>query len=168
MMLRRAFFWWQLLAVIALPVLTFLTRGIFGARLGWDVLGAAIAAPVLGFALLVVALLIAVRPSVMRVKAVSWYDLVVLAGWHAAIVWFCLDPAAWLIGAAVLFAMLAFWGAIWQLVTDTTRRVAGAMRDFSVEFTTAVGEQRSGAPIDLGELRPIDGGTGPASGDSAR
>lgn len=83
MMLRRAFFWWQFVAVAALPLLVFVSRGIVGARLGWDVLVSLIAAPVLGAALLIVAILVLIRPSVFRAKAVGWFDVAAIACWHS-------------------------------------------------------------------------------------
>lgn len=158
MWIRRVFFWWQFAAVLVLPIWAFFARGIFGAQLGWDVIVAVIAAPALAVALLGVALLTFFRPSVHRTKAVSSFDVVVLALWHGSVIWLCFAPSGWVPVAIVGFAFVAFWGAIWQLVTDTTRRVSGAMRDFTVEFNAAVGEQQSGAPIELGELEPVDDG----------
>src|SRR5690606_19599469 len=110
--------------------------------LGWDVVLSIIAAPVLAAALLIVAVITLIRPSVFTTKVLSWFDVAALAAWHGTIVWFCLAPTAWLFGLIVLAAMVAFWGLIWQLVTDASRRVSGAVRDFSAEFDTAVSERR--------------------------
>ncbi len=165
MMLRRAFLWWQFAAVVVLPVAVFLARGVFGARLGWDVLASVIAAPVLGAALLIVAVLVLIRPSVLSTRAVSWFDVAVIGAWHAAVVWLCASPSALAVVAIAVLAITAFWGAVWQLFADTTRRVSGAVRDFTVEFNAAASERRRGGPIDLGELRPIDGG--PSGRDGA-
>lgn len=62
-------------------------------------------------------------------------------------------PALWIV---VLLGLAGFWFAIWQLVLDTARRVRNAVRDFSMEFRAAVGEQRRPEPLDLGELKSLD------------
>ncbi|HWL59741.1 MAG TPA: hypothetical protein VNQ48_02530 [Microbacteriaceae bacterium] len=156
MSLRRAFLWWQFAAVLVLPTAVFFSRGVFGERLGWDLLVAALTAPVLGIALLVVALVILVRPSVLVSRAVSWFDMAVMSAWHAAIIWLCVTPSAWLVVAVIALALLAFWGALWQFVTDGARRIRTATRDFTARFESATGVRRPSGPIDLGELRPID------------
>jgi len=168
MFVRRAFLSWQFVAVVVLPAAVFLSRGVFGASLGWDVLLSVLAAPVLGFALLVVAVLTVVRPSVRADRAVSWFDVAVSAAWHALIIWCCVQPSAGLVFAIGLAAAVAFWGAIWQLVTDAGRRLVGAVRDFGAEYGAAAAARRRGAPIDLGELRPVVAESGEARDSSPR
>src|SRR5690606_2497536 len=86
----------------------------------------------------------------------SWFDVAVASAWHAAIIWLCVAPSAWLVVAIVALALLAFWGAVWQFVTDGARRIRDATRDFNAPFRAAADGRRRGGPIDLGELRPVE------------
>lgn len=166
MWLRKALYWWQFAAVIVLPTVVLIARGILGSSLGWDFLLYLILSPLLGVFLLVVAALTALRGSVRQTKAVSWLDAGVLLTWHAAIVGFAVLDSAPLAAIVVIIAVAAFWIALWQLVTDTGRRMRSAVDDFTTEFAGVRQEMRDGAPsVQVGEvivIQPADEDVPPA------
>ncbi|WP_157487659.1 MFS transporter [Leifsonia sp. Root112D2] len=132
MLLRRMFYRWQVVAAIVLPLWLVVGTAIFGGSAG-GALSLLLVAPLLGVAMLAVAGLIFARKSVRTTKAVSWSDVGVLAVWQASVIvtGLQLPGAAWY-GALVLVAGLgAFWLAVWELVTETRRRVSGAMEAFA-------------------------------------
>lgn len=131
MIIRRLFFTWQFIAVVALPAWLFVGWGVFGGS-GWGFLGLLIAAPVVFLALAAVALLIALRPSVRRSRTVSWYDVGILTVVHAAVIGigFYGATATLFTVLAILAGTAAFWIAVWQLVTDGARHVRATLDEF--------------------------------------
>lgn len=94
------------------------------------------------------------RTAAFRVLLVS----VAVTFLAAAVAVFGVMPALWVV---VVLGIAAFWYAVVQLVLDAGRRLRNAVRDFTAEFAAAVGQQRAGglrpsAPIELGELKPLD------------
>ena len=79
MLIRRAFFRWQYLAIVVLPVWLAIGWAIFGGG-GWGTLGLVLVVPLTVITLGVVALLMSVRPTVREQRALSWTDVGVLAG----------------------------------------------------------------------------------------
>ena len=158
MVIRRAFFRWQYLAIVVLPVWLAIGWAIFGGG-GWGTLGLVLVVPLTVITLGVVALLMSVRPTVREQRALSWTDVGVLAGWHAAIIGTGFYGAsATLFGVlAILLAIAAFWLAIWQLVGDGARRVQASMAEFE---RLAAQQQAPGVRPDAGSARrpPDDGG----------
>lgn len=131
MLIRRAFYRWQFIAAVALPVWLLIGYAIFGSS-GWGVIGLMFAAPIAFISLGVVALIVAARPDVRRAKAVDWADVAVLGVWHLLIV------AAGVYGpTGITFAILAmvgaiaaFWYAVWRLLSDGARRVRATMEEY--------------------------------------
>ncbi|MGR2751485.1 hypothetical protein [Agromyces arachidis] len=131
MLIRRAFYRWQFIAAVALPVWLLIGYAIFGSS-GWGVIGLMFAAPIAFVSLGVVALIVAARPDVRRAKAVDWADVAVLGAWHLLIV------AAGLYGPtgitfailAMIGAIAAFWYAVWRLLSDGARRVRATMEEY--------------------------------------
>ena len=151
MLLRRIFYRWQVVAAIVLPLWLVVGEAVMGGSAG-GALGLLILVPLIGVAMLAVAGLIVARRSVRRSRAVSWPDVGVLAAWHACIVIAGFEGrGASIFGAlAVVAALGAFWLAIWELVTETRRRVSAAMESLAraamppqVPYTPAAGPQRS-------------------------
>ncbi len=142
MLLRRAFYRWQMIAVVVLPIWLAIGWAIFGGG-GWGTLGLVIVVPVTFIALGVVALLTNVRPTVREQRASSWTDVGVIGAWHLAIIATGLYGAsATLFGVlAILLALAAFWIAIWQLVNDGAKRVQASM----AEFERLAAQQQTGA-----------------------
>lgn len=135
MLIRRAFYRWQFIAAVALPVWLLIGYAIFGSSFGssgWGVIGLMFAAPIAFISLGVVALIVAARPDVRRAKAVDWADVAVLGAWHLLIV------AAGVYGpTGITFAILAmvgaiaaFWYAVWRLLSDGARRVRATMEEY--------------------------------------
>ncbi|EPR76824.1 hypothetical protein ADILRU_0663 [Leifsonia rubra CMS 76R] len=130
MMIRRAFYYWQFIAVIVLPVWVLVGRGVFGSSVGWDFVLFLLLCPILAFSLLAVAGLTAARKSVRSEKAVSWIDAGVLAGWHAVIIAYGFVDAPLLATLVVVAAVAGFWIALWQLVAETRKRFTSLVEGF--------------------------------------
>lgn len=132
MLLRRVFYRWQVVAAIVLPLWLVIGAAVFGGSAG-GALSLLLVAPLLGVAMLVVAGLIFARKSVRTNRAVSWTDLGVLAVWHASVIvtGLQLPGVAWYGALVVIVGLAAFWLAVWQLITETRRRVSGVMEAFA-------------------------------------
>lgn len=158
MLIRRAFYRWQFIAAIVLPVWLLIGYAIFGSS-GWGVIGLMFATPIAFISLGVVALLIAARPDVRRDKAVDWADVAVLGVWHLLII------AAGVYGPtgitlailAMIGAIAAFWYAVWRLLSDGARRVRATMEEYE-RIATSGGAPGAGIPGETGARRPADGG----------
>ncbi|MGV8913760.1 MAG: MFS transporter [Rhodoglobus sp.] len=130
MMIRRAFYYWQFIAVIVLPLWVLVGRGVFGSSVGWDFVLFLLLCPILACALLAVAGLTTARKSVRSAKAVSWIDAGVLAVWHAVIIGYGFVDAPLLAALIVIVAVAGFWLALWQLVTETRNRFTTLVEGF--------------------------------------
>jgi hypothetical protein len=158
MLIRRAFYRWQFIAAIALPVWLLLGYAIFGSS-GWGVIGLMFATPIAFISLGLVALIVAARPDVRRLKAVDWADVAVLGVWHLLII------AAGFYGpTGITFAILAmigaigaFWYAVWRLLSDGARRMRATMEEYE-RIAYSGGTPGAGLPGDAGERRPAVGG----------
>jgi hypothetical protein len=153
---RRAFFPWQFLAAVLLPLWVLFGRGLFGAAVGWQFLILIVLMPLLSIAMFAVGGLTAARKSVRQARAVSWLDVAVIGGWQVAILalgFFLVDSNAGsdsgssaftqvagqdveplsvvlanVSGAlVVLLGIAAFWAALWQFVRETRERVRSAI-----------------------------------------
>jgi hypothetical protein len=126
--LRRVFYYWQFVAVGALPLWLMVAASIFGST-AWQVLGATFGAITIGFGLLVVSGLFVARREVRLAKAVSWADVGVLTLWHSLIVLMGVYSvtAPWLSVLVVLVGLGAFWFAVWELFDAARRRVREAL-----------------------------------------
>lgn len=160
MMLRKGLFWWQFVAVIVLPTVLLIARGILGSSMGWDFVLYLVLSPILAAFMLLVAGLTAARRSVRTDRALGWLDTGILLGWHASIVAFALLDWPALAALVVVIGVAAFWVAVWQLVTETGRRVRTAVRDFGDEFAGVREEMRQQSPsVQVGEvivIQPAD------------
>ncbi|CAO1652576.1 MFS transporter [Salinibacterium sp. NYA9b] len=129
-MIRRAFYYWQFIAVLVLPVWVLIARGIYGSSVGWDFVLFLILCPILAFALLAIAGLTVARKSVRDSKSVSWIDAGLLTVWHAAIIIYGFVDAPFPAALIVIVAIAAFWIALWQLVTETRNRFTSLVEGF--------------------------------------
>ena len=140
MMIRRAFYYWQFIAVIVLPLWVLIARGIYGSSVGWDFVLFLILCPILAVVLLAIAGLTTARKSVRSSKSVSWID----AGFVDASF-----PAALI----VIVAIAAFWIALWQLVTETRNRFTSLVEGFERE---AQRPSRPGENLNNGRVIILD------------
>ncbi len=148
MVVRRAFFYWQLAAVVVLPAWLLIGWAIWGTA--GDFASIAIATPFLVLALLGVAGVTFARKSVRTKKAVSWLDVAAAGVWHAFVIatgFFGPGTAAFA-ALSVAAGILAFWAAVWQLVDETRKRVKQV---FETVQRGAVPYQPRPRPIDAGE-----------------
>ncbi|MBH0129456.1 MFS transporter [Salinibacterium sp. NK8237] len=130
MMIRRAFYYWQFIAVVVLPVWVLIARGIYGSSVGWDFVLFLILCPILAFVLLAIAGLTVARKSVRDSRSVSWIDAGLLTVWHAAIIIYGFVDASFPAALIVIVAIAAFWIALWQLVTETRNRFTTLVEGF--------------------------------------
>lgn len=149
MILRRAFYYWQFVAALVLPIWLFVGWGISSGS-GWSFVGLLVLAPVLFVFMLVVSVVVYMRSSVRRANAVSWWDVAVIGAWHAAIVAFgFFTPATSALAViGVVLGVASFWTAVSQLVVEARERASAALREF---------EQMTTAPTARTQPRPVDG-----------
>jgi hypothetical protein len=140
MYIRRALFFWQFIAVVVLPLWVLIARGIFGSSVGWEFIFFVVVCPILAIAMGAVAGLTYARKSVRSARTVSWLDVGILTVWHAAIIAYGFNDSPLLATLIVLGAIVGFWAAVWQLFTETSRRVRGALAGF--EQTASSGASR--------------------------
>lgn len=126
--IRRAFYYWQFIAAIALPVWLLVGWGFFGGD-GWQFLALVFVCPLLAVVMLAIAGITVARKSVRERHALSWPDVGLLALWHLVII------GAGTFGVAtnalavftVLIALGMFWLTLWELFTETRRRLTGVL-----------------------------------------
>lgn len=153
MMIRRAFYYWQFIAVIVLPLWVLIARGIYGSSVGWDFVLFLILCPILAVVLLAIAGLTTARKSVRSSKSVSWIDAGVLTVWHAAIIVYGFVDASFPAALIVIVAIAAFWIALWQLVTETRNRFTSLVEGFERE---AQRPSRPGENLNNGRVIILD------------
>ncbi|RWZ61147.1 hypothetical protein ELQ92_08895 [Labedella populi] len=131
MVLRRAFYYWQFVAALVLPLWLFVGWG-FSSGSGWSFVGLLVLAPILFVFMLVVSVVVYMRSSVRRANAVSWWDVGVIGAWHASIVafGFFADGNSAIAVLGVALALASFWSAAWQLVSETRAKAREALREF--------------------------------------
>ncbi|GAA2025446.1 hypothetical protein GCM10009819_05580 [Agromyces tropicus] len=158
MLIRRGFYRWQFAAAVVLPLWLLIGYAIFGSS-GWGVLGLMFATPIAFITLGVVALIVAARPDVRQDRAVAWSDVAVLGVWHLLIIGagFYGPAGITLAVLAMVGAIVAFWYAVWRLVSDGARRVRATMDEY--ERIVAAGapgaggaEGRTRSAEDAGEV----------------
>jgi hypothetical protein len=149
MLLRRAFFYWQFIAAIVLPLWLFVGWGVSNGS-GWSFVGLLVLAPLLFVFLTVVGVLVYMRAGVRRTNAVSWLDVALLGALHATIIAFGLftGVTSALAVLGVVLGLAAFWGSVWQLVDETRSRARAALREF---------EQMTTAPPSAPRAHSVDG-----------
>ncbi|PPL16515.1 hypothetical protein [Microterricola pindariensis] len=154
-LVRRAFYYWQFIAVFVLPAWLFVGWGLYGGS-GWGFLGLLIMAPIVFIGLLVIALIIFARPPVRRVRAVSWKDVALLVVLHGAIIGlgFFGDSATWFLVLAIAAAIAGFWLTLWELVTEGARSMKDTMDAF---------EQAARMPEQPAPHLPGQGAQGPSA-----
>jgi hypothetical protein len=152
MVARRVVYRLLFPAAVVLPIWLFIGRGIVTGD-AWAAAGFLVISPVLFLALAIIAGLVTWRPGVRGERAVSIADAVALP-----VLWLLLIAAAIVthpaLAAVTVVALLAmFWFAVWELVTESRRRIRAVMDD--VEAT--LGGARASVPqrpeaTDIGEV----------------
>ncbi len=130
MWLRRAFYFAQFAAVVALPGWIVVARAIAPSSLGAQDIIVFLSWPLLAVALAAVLGITWGRKAVRTTRTVSWLDVAVLSSWYAvAIAYGAFIAAASRLGSGLLGGVLvivslaAFWSAIWQLIRAARRAV---------------------------------------------
>ena len=118
MWLRRAFFAWLIPSAFVLPLWLLVGWGVAGAG-GWAFLWVLfLAIPGVLIWQLILTLLVRARGTVRAHRAVSWWDVLGFAIWHALVIALgFFDPAWWapVMVLAVLVGVGMFWLELWQL-----------------------------------------------------
>ncbi len=123
MWLRKAFYYAQYWAIPVLPLWLLIGRGIAIEGSGWELVFLLFAAPALSLALIVVMGLTVARKSVRRARLLSWVDVGLLSAWYVVIIFAGLFTNPLVAVAAIVVTLAAFWGTVWQLVSETRQRI---------------------------------------------
>jgi hypothetical protein len=155
MVVRKAFYYWQFVAIAVLPAWLLIGWALWGQS--GDFGGVALAAPFLVLALLGVAGLTFARKSAREKRAASWWDVGVAGAWHALVIGtgFFGDATQALAALSVAAGIIAFWGSAWQLIDDTRKRVRRVFE--TLQTGGAVPYRPQQKPLDAGEyvvIRP--------------
>lgn len=144
MLLRRAFWYWQFAAALALPLWVLTGYALWGAGMA-GFLSVAVLAPLLVIAELGLAALFTARQAVRVPRALGWADVGVLAAFSLAVIGAgFFGPATVWFGVFAVAALLGgYWIATIELVRELRERVQTTL--------TALGVQRPVEPRDGGE-----------------
>lgn len=148
MLLRRGFYYALFGAFIVLPVFLLIGRGLVLADNGWDFALLLLVSPILGIFMLVVAGFTMARKSVRRDRAVSWLDVGVHLAWYLSIIAAGVFAHPAVAAIVIILGVGAFWLALWQLFTETRRRVKSALAslDYSAVPATQYRQTTPDAP----------------------
>lgn len=146
MLLRRGFYYAQFGAFVVLPVFLLIGRGLVLAESGWDFALLLLISPILGVVMLVVAGFTVARKSVRRDRALSWLDVGLHSAWYLSIIAAGVFAHPAIAAIVIILSVAAFWSALWQLFTETRRRVKSALA--SLDYTAVPASQYRQAPSD--------------------
>ncbi|MFP7759903.1 MFS transporter [Marisediminicola sp. LYQ85] len=130
MWLRRAFYYVQIAAIIAVPLWIVVARSI--ATEGVGAIGALVFViwPTLAIAMVAVLFLTWGRKSVRSTRTLSWIDVGALSAWYLTAIGYGVAIAVadslfagLLAGVLFLVTVAVFWVAVWQLITAARKRV---------------------------------------------
>jgi hypothetical protein len=153
MAIRRAFFRWQFVAAVALPLWVLVGWATWGVGTT-GFLGVALVAPVILVAELVLAGLFSVRGSVRTTRALGWPEIAALSAFHLSVIGagFFTPATPWLAVLAVVTALIAFWVGVRVFLTDVRARVRENLRSFGgPSFGRGQQQPRPTTPINGGE-----------------
>ncbi|MHA6694202.1 MFS transporter [Homoserinimonas sp. A520] len=139
MWLRRAFYYAMFGAFVVLPVFLLIGRGLVLAESGWDFALLLLISPILGVVMLVVAGFTVARKSVRRDRALSWLDVGLHFAWYLSIIAAGVFAHPAVAAIVIMLSVAAFWSALWQLFTETRRRVKSALA--SLDYTAVPASQ---------------------------
>ena len=145
MWLRRGFFYALYGAFIVLPVTLLIGRGLVLAGSGWDFALLLLVSPLLGLLMLVTTGFTLGRKSVRSTRTVSWLDVGVHAAWYLSIIAASVFAHPAVAAVVIIMSVAAFWSALWQLFTETRRRVKDAWAGLERTVIPA-SEYHSGRP----------------------
>ena len=127
MLLRRAFYYAQFGAFVVLPIALLIGRGLVLAGSGWDFALLLLVSPILGVFMIVVAGFTVARKSVRRDRALSWADVALHFVWYLSIIAASVFAHPAIAAGVIVLSVAAFWLAVWQLFSETRRRVKSAL-----------------------------------------
>jgi len=151
MLVRRAFYWVQLAAIVLVPGWIVVASAIAPRGLGATDVLVFLSWPALAVAMVVVAALTWSRRAVRERRAVSWTDVAALSVWYAVAICYGVGVAVasrlatGLLGGLLLLVSIAVIGlAVYQLVQAARQRVR----------TVLAGFDRSAVPVDRYDRAP--------------
>lgn len=159
MWLRRAFFAWMIPAAFLLPLWLLIGWAVTGAG-AWAFLWVLfLAIPGVFVWQLLLTLLVRARGTVRAHRAVSWWDVLGFAVWHALVIALgFFDPAWWAatFAIAIVVGVALFWLSLWQLwrearPTGAFVRVSEGMTYLSTDERTRPEPQREPQVIIVNE-----------------
>ncbi|CAD5995470.1 hypothetical protein [Agreia sp. COWG] len=136
MIIRRAFYLALFPAAVVLPVWMLVGSALFDGG-GWQTLGVLLGAIVLFVAMSVISGIMFARSSVRAAKAVSWLDVTIQAALYAAVVALGFNTSATpgILAALIVVAVAGFWVSVWQLFSETRRRMQEVFSAFETAQT---------------------------------
>ena len=159
MWLRRAFYWVQLAAAIALPAWIVVARSIAPESLGAQDVIVFLAWPALALMMVIVIGVTWGRRSVRADRTLSWIDVGALSLWYAvAIVYGMFISVSSSLGAGITGGLLAlvsigvFWVAVWQLIVAARKRVETVLAGLDYTAIPAGEYQASRIPPGDGDV----------------
>lgn len=159
MWLRRAFYWVQLAAAIALPAWIVVARSIAPESLGAQDVIVFLAWPALALMMVIVIGVTWGRRSVRADRTLSWIDVGALSLWYAvAIVYGMFISVSSSLGAGITGGLLAlvsigvFWVAVWQLIVAARKRVETVLAGLDYTAIPAGEYQSSRIPPGDGDV----------------
>jgi hypothetical protein len=167
--LRKAIYWWLFPSAVVLPVWLLIGWAAFHTGSGWSFLGLLVLCPVLFIAMLVIGGILSSRPSVRAARAVSWYDVGLIAAWHLTIIAFGFFPAGasgWLAVLGILLFLGLFWVGLWELLTELRARVQQTFDAYEQAAQPRQMRQPPSGSIDGGEYIVVEERRDPDGGPS--
>lgn len=161
MLLRRASYWVQLAAVVALPSWIVVARAIAPTGLGAQDVVVFLAWPALAVAMIAVVGITWGRASVRSSRALSWMDVAALSTWYAVAILYGVfisrssELGTGLTGGfLVLVSIAVFWVAVWQLIVAARRRVKTVIAN--LDYRAVPSGEYTATKFDDGNVIRID------------
>jgi hypothetical protein len=123
-------------AAVVLPAWLLVGSTIFGGG-GWQTFGVMLGSIVLFLVMGAISGVIYARASVRQSKSVSWLDAAIQTALYASVIALGFNTAAStaLLVALIVVAIGGFWLSVWQLFTDTRRRMRDVFASFEAPAT---------------------------------
>ncbi|MEV8215150.1 hypothetical protein [Leifsonia sp. NPDC077715] len=158
MFIRKAFYWWLFPSAVVLPAWLLIGWAAFSQGSGWSFLGLLVLCPILFLAMLVVGGIVMARRSVRERRAVSWWDVLLIALWDLTIVgfgFFIPGATGWFAVLGILLFIATFWVALWELLRETRTRVQATFAAYERAARPQVPSEPA-TPVDHGEYIVIE------------
>lgn len=146
MWLRRAFYYVQFGAIVALPLCLLIGRGLVFESSGWSFALLLLVSPILALFMLLVTGFTVARKSVRSDRAVSWLDVGLFFVWYLSILTASVFAHPAMAVLVVLLSVAVFWSALGQLFSETRNRMKVALAGLDYTVPSAADYQAARVP----------------------